>query len=247
MTNNGQNGNPWQSAAAQTEYHVSAFFYGKLRTGKTQICASFPKPLFLFPRNENSDTTVRGLPVTFRKIGSMEEMRQAVEFLQARAQDGTIRDWCETVCAESLTHYAEIVSLELTNGGRDSMDGRWGKFNQHFTWLRDALFSLPVHRVFTAIDRIKQGKQGAITGQGIAIPGQTAELLGGSCDILAYCERNIQGEYLVHLAPYMGFPAGTRIRGMPNGIYKDFRFDTCIAPYLYGVQAGPHSASQPTV
>lgn len=225
---------PWKSAAAPGEYFVSAFFYGALRSGKTELCASFPRPLFLIPRNENSDTTLRGRPITVRKIQSMRDMREAVEFLQARAQDGTLRRWCDTICAESLTHYAEIVTLELTNGGLITMDGKWGIFNQHFTWLRDALFSLPVHRVFTAIERVKTGKQGTVLAAGIAIPGQTAELLGGSCDILGYTERDGQGQYVLHCQTVGHFKAGTRIPGMPNLSFVNFKYDTHIAPYLNG-------------
>lgn len=227
----------WFSTAAPKHNYVSAFLYGPTRSGKTHICGTFPNPIFIFPHNEGSEKTVAHLDRPMVHVSSMGDMREALEFLIGLDQQNRLHEWGQTVCVENLSHYAELVELELTNGGRDTMEKQWGKFNQHFTWMRDALFRLRAHRVLTALSRTKT-KGDQIIGGGVQIHGQTADLVMASCDVVAYCEQPGNGLWRAHCQQWKVFPGGTRLRGMPNATYDNFNFTAHIAPYLHGPVQG---------
>lgn len=234
--------------------YVSVFLYGPTRSGKTLCASTFPRPIFIFPYGEGSDKVIAGRDVPKVHIGApvadggsgsaMRDMKAALEHLLALDQmpstahpgKSQLYDWGETVCTESLSHYAEKVILELTDNGAKEMEGKlWSKFNQHFMWLRDALFRLRAHRVLTALDTVKTKGDKIISG-GVQINGQTAQLILASCDIVGHTEQRsmgVQGSvWTTHVNTIGVFPGGTRLQGMPNMSFDNFNFPEHIAPYL---------------
>jgi len=235
---------PFQNSAELQHPTVTCCFVGPTRSGKTQICATFPRPFFVFPANENSEETIRGVGFPFVRVSTMgapptipetTSMDAILEQLLLWARQGKLRDFCDTICFESLSHYGEIVEGEIRRVHK-YRDGRqvWGAYAAHFARLREVAFQLGTHIVFTALDRYQTDSDGNIVKHQIRVSGREGELLPASCDVVGYCEQlpSSPPRWQTHIQRCGHFQAGTRLRGMPPGLYSNFNFTEHIAPYL---------------
>lgn len=224
--------NGWMNAAAMPTHRVHCCFYGPTGSGKTAIAASFPRPIFIIPQNEGSEETLRGLPIPVKKVNTSTEMVNTLHELLALHKSGHLHEWGETIIIESLSHYSELFEMELTNRGAGTMQGKWGQYNSHFVFMREVLWQLDAHVVFTGLPMVKTDKNGSVIKAGVKLYGQPGELLVSSCEVVGYCEQIAGNQFLCHVENYGGYPARTRIRGMPNATYQNFNFGEHIAPYL---------------
>jgi len=224
--------NPWMSAAQLPSHRIRCCFYGDTRSGKTHIAATFPRPVFIFPKNEGSEEVIRGNDFGMAKVNSRAEMEARLQDLLAAQNSGRIREWGDTVVIESLSHYSELFTMELTDHGRQDMKGHWGTYSAHFTYMREVLWQLDMHVVITGLANVKTDKNGSIIKAGFKLFGQPGDLIVSSCDLVGFCEQIPGPRWLCHVENYGKFPGGTRVRGMPNGCYENFNFAEHIAPYL---------------
>src|SRR3979409_1439329 len=136
------------------------FLYGDSRSGKTRSAATFPRPIFLVPYNEQSITTLRGMDIAYYEItgqkgavvdgaGGLEDVLLELENEYYASPDTFPYD---TVVLESISHYADLAIEELTRSGKVFMDqGKWGQFLAHFRNIQGRLRKMQVHAVFTAL------------------------------------------------------------------------------------------------
>jgi hypothetical protein len=227
----------WQTADAGQRVMVRCAFIGPTRSGKTSVCASFPNPMFIFPKNEDSKTTLMGSGYPFVEVGSMRETEEVLEQLAQMQQAGAFVGQDRTVIFENLSHYADIMESEITRGGVVDLD--WNKYKSHFKRIRDLLWSLSdCHVVVTALDNVKTDKRGNVVHHGPKVSGQSADTLVSSCTLVGYCDQEpatpdrLHSRWVVHTQTAGLFQAGTRIPGMPPGIHENFNFFQHIAPYL---------------
>lgn len=214
---------------------LRVFLYGHTRSGKTRIAATFPRPLFIFPKNENGEITLAGTGIPYVKVASRDEMNAALDELLAVHKAGRLREWADTIVVESLTHVARFVEMELTRSGARDMKGQWGYMDSFFKHLVDVLFQLDAHVVLTSLASIKAAKDGTILSAGPDMPGKSASIYASSADILGYCSQMSTGQgsiYQTALIKQGEFDAGTRIPTMPPGIYQNFNYPQHIAPFV---------------
>jgi hypothetical protein len=195
---------------------LHTFVYGPLRSGKTSLAATFPKPIFLSSGTEGGDTSLRFFDVDVIQINSLKDMKEAVAFIKANA---AVRGW-RTVVVDSVTYYADQVIQELTNSGEKPMNQRdWGMLDSHLQkWLLPTLRALPMHVVWIANEEPDKGDEGKIVGYRPMLYGKTSSKLPGACDLIVRSHvqtaRTPNGQYaaqfFLRTIPIDGAPAGGR-------------------------------------
>lgn len=211
------------------------FLYGDTGSGKTTAAATFPNPVFILPKNEGSIATLRGLDVPYyevvdlnskveRGVGGMTQIIKELEDTYFTDPDAFPFD---TIVIESISHYADLVVEDLTNGGQTMMDQqKWGKLQAHMRNLQSRLRNLDVHVVFTALAKIDKNDDKVVIGEPL-IQGQTAKKLPSSCDVIGYCEevsaKNMQ-KWRVHFRRTGPYVARTRFKGLP-AVVDNFDFE----------------------
>ena len=220
------------------------FFYGATRSGKTELAATFPRPLFIIPQNEASITTLMGKNIPYvlcsGPFGSFDEEKGVGGLVGQRDKSGNqelgILDHLErdyrkdpkkfpydTIVVESLSHYCDMVEEVLTNGAQKQMDPlAWGKMKDHLRHVQLRLRKMQVHVVFTCLDELKTNDKSGITVGGPLMSGKAARTLPSSCDVIGYTRR-VGGRYFVHFKPYSHYYAGGRLKGLPDQV-ENFNF-----------------------
>jgi hypothetical protein len=248
-----------QNAASIQAPWTHWFFYGESRAGKTTAAATFPRPLFLVPNQERSHIALMGrADVDFVLVKGMADMVEALDEVASRynradllwrkgddasnAKAAELFPW-ETVVVESITHYADLLQEEFTDGGRFEMTWeKWGKLGGHLRNLHSRLRNLPVHVVFTSLENrvyAKGGKDGEkkLIEGGPLFPGKMSYKLPSACDGIVFFERragNPNPVYNAHLVKHEVFLAGVRFPQL--GALKKltpFRFSE-VQKYLGG-------------
>lgn len=218
------------------------FFYGASRNGKTTICGTFPRPLMIMPRIENSIVTLAGQDIQYlytdgrnaplkNGVGGLETI---ISMLEREYASNPQTFPFDTICLESLTHYFEQFQEELTQNNKVAMDQRgWGLLAAHMRNIQMRLRALEVHVVFTALEKLETDAAGHTLG-GPQLPGKTASMLPAACEIVGYCEagEGVKPVYRTHFRRYRHFLAGTRFPAVPP-VIDNFTFDK-IRPYLDG-------------
>jgi len=202
------------------------FLLGDTGSGKTTVASSFPRPLFIVPRNEGSMTTLMGGDFPYKEISTRQDMDailKAIEDEYARDPNAFPFD---TIVIESVSHYTDLIIEELTSHNRFNMDQlRWGHLSSHLRSVHSRLRALDVHTVFTSLAKIQRNKDGEIIDGGPLLQGQMSYKLPSACDVFAYCEvrEGRPPQYETWFSTRKSIPARSRFRGMPPSI-KNFRF-----------------------
>lgn len=227
------------------------WLYGKPGSGKTVAAAYFPQPFFVFCHNENSKTTLRPMQGQFRYVtigvpqpqqkhdavvpvrADMEQLLDAL--LEADARGALHQEFGATVIIDSMTHYNDLVISELAAGNkrRRMEQQEWGLLRSHYLHLRDVLWRLRAHVVFTSFDFVKTDAAGSVIKGGPYLQGSAAELLPGSCDALGYLETDaLCGARQVWFSQRGPFPARHRYPGVSEGPIPNHQLWSTIAPAL---------------
>jgi hypothetical protein len=213
------------------------FLYGPSGSGKTTSAATWPRPCFIVPYNEQSITTLRGRDIPYYELvdmtaplrGNRGGLGPILDELYNAYIEDVDKFPFETIVFESISHYIDLVQEQITGQGVRQMDQqKWGAVLAHFRNAQSRLRNMQVHAVFTALSDLKQDKEGNITGGGPMISGATAKKLPSACDVIGYCEytpggRNVPGRYTTYFRDRGHFPARSRFTGWPTEV-DDFSF-----------------------
>lgn len=220
-----------KNAKQITSPWAHVFLYGWSGAGKTTAAASFPKPLFLVPKTENSVLTLRGRDFQYIEIESTDQMVEALEMFWVKQQkEGPAALPFETLVSESLSHYCDMLTGEIfrkragskggtvsptidaiTKGAMQTQD--WGIVRTHFLALQKMLRRLECHVVYTALadapssDGMKPGNP--------LIQGAAKDLVPSACDVISYLEVD-NGEYRAHNRERSRYYARTRFNALPT-------------------------------
>lgn len=234
-------------------------------SGKTTIAATFPRPIFLVPKNESSMVTLNGRDFPYVLIVDRSSpfmpgrgdtptesgMDAALTVLEDNFEASLKQNRPElfpydTIVVEALTHYCDLVQDELTEGSTLPMDmPRWGKLASHLRNVHTRLRNMDLHVVFTALANVsKDTKEG-----GPQIPGSMAEKLPSACDVIAYIEVTDMGKdkpqkHTMHLRQRKQFFARSRFPQLPAAI-ENFDFHK-IEHLLVNPTALPLGVPEPT-
>lgn len=229
-------GSPW----------VHFFLYGPTGSGKTTAASTFPNPVFLVPKNENSVMTLKGRNVPYYLVVDMDRtplnlvtgegsLKHILDHLEKGYNLNPSKFPFDTIVIESLSHYADLVIEQLTAGGAPMNQQRWGIFLAHFRNVQARLRNLEVHAVFTALDQTREDEASGISIGGPLIPGASAKKLPSSCDVIGFCEEapgKGRNEYRIHFRPHKCYIARSRISSIPPMI-TNFTFAK-IEKFLQG-------------
>jgi hypothetical protein len=211
------------------------FFYGESGSGKTEVAATFPRPVFIVPQNEGSIMTLRGRDIPFyeatdlssRLVGGVGGLICIIDELEHAYYADMDAFPFETIVIESLTHYADLA-IEQIGGPRGKMDQqKWGELSAHFRNIQARLRRIQVHAVFTSLARTDEADDGTLSG-GPLIPGSTSEKLPSACELVAYCEQTGAGNkrrFRTHLRRYKHFAARFRVPTSVRHLVPDYMDD----------------------
>lgn len=220
---------------------IAQFWYSPSGAGKTTAAATFPRPLFLVPQNENSTTTLMGQKKDYIDITSMDGpfnkdagnggMIKTLEAIhQWYKRDPTNFPW-DTIIIESLSHYQEMAMPDLET--RSKGQQLWGLWANHLRWMHNTLRSMEVYTIYTSLADTKGGEEGSVQVGAPMLSGKMGSFkLPAACDILAYFEV-VGGKspiYRTHLQKHKCYEARCRIPGMPKE-FENLTFEK-MEPFL---------------
>jgi AAA domain-containing protein len=239
--------------------------YGASRSGKTQLAATFPRPLFLSDKGESGWETIRYMPVDLFyepnhrtpsglscevwPISTAQEMLESIPVVAEILRKEPDR-W-GTLVVDSLTFYADSYFAQLELNYRKAMGQKYDPrrafqdLGSHLRWIMIRLHEitepLGVNVVWLALEKPPQesGDPG-----GILLSGQSALKTPARCDGLLYQRHYRAGAdtvYEVHAQPFGIMPAGGRgFQVLPcpmvSPTYRDFEALLGIVP-RYGTTA----------
>ncbi len=217
------------------EPYTRWFIYGDTRSGKTSAAATFPRPLILVPQNENSVTTLAGRKFDYLIVkdrsspfnekvgmGGMDAILKRIETEYHKDPNAFPYD---TIVCDALTHYAELVQDEMTQGAKVAMDvQKYNLVTAHFRNIHARLTNMQVNVVYCALSKIdeKSDKGDAYLSK------KVAEILPSSCEVYAHMTVKDQGRdkdgkdlpriYTMHTRTHGVWKAGTRFHRLPPTI-----------------------------
>lgn len=213
---------------------VRWFLYGDTGSGKTSAAATFPRPLFLVPKSENSVTTLGGRNFPFFQIvdrssplkggiGGLEKILSAIETDYEKDPGNFPFD---TIVFDAMTHYAELVLDELTEGNKVPMDRqKYERLAAHFRNIHARLSEMQIHVVYCAL-----AKWDEKTDKGSAyLSGKSGDIIPSACEVYAHMTVKDQGKgnpqlFTMHTQTHQGWKARTRLNRLPAEI-TNFHFD----------------------
>lgn len=225
------------------------FLLGMTGSRKTTAAATFPYPIFIVPRNEQSIMTLRGRNIPYVEVDTPDEMNETITMLETQARTAAMllaqgkndEAWAafpwQTVVVESLSHYTDMIieALTGTKGGwqQGKMDQqKWGHLSSHLRSIHTRLRALPCHLVYTALATVKENESTGVVEGGPLMSGAMAMKLPSACDAIGYCEV-VAGIGRVHFQRFKQFPA--RVRVPPGSNFPahidDFSWEK-VAPYF---------------
>jgi len=132
--------------------HLSWFFYGPSKSGKTTFSSKFPKPLFLVtePGPFGGLESIRDLNPEFIKISSWSDAVQVLKMFKKKDPD------VETIVCSSLTYLSKICMEDIlsTVGRERPLIQDWGTNADRVRGWVIKMCELPYTIIFEANDRV---------------------------------------------------------------------------------------------
>jgi hypothetical protein len=141
---------------------VKILVYGKSGVGKTQLCATAPRPVILAA--EPRVMSLRGTEIPVTRVDSIAKLQDAYQWCATPA------NWqhFDTVCLDSLSEIAEVLLSSLKVGAKDqrAIQRAYGDMlDQMMPWVR-AFRDLPKHVYVSAKqERLKDEGTGCMLYQ----------------------------------------------------------------------------------
>lgn len=240
---------PKKNAQDITAPWTTWFLYGDTGSGKTSAAATFPRPYFIVPQNEQSIVTLKGRDIDYVEVigsGTLEKrsvkpsgfgLEQIVTMIEQEYASQPDSFPYDTIVIESLSHYMDLVIEELTAGNKYDMDwSKWGLLSGHLRSIHGRLRTLDVNVVYTALANVPSDDGGKNNGPkqslGPMMQGKMAFKLPSACDVVGYFEINAgkPPHYYAHFQPHRNYTARTRFPGIPAKV-ENFNYAD-IAQFL---------------
>lgn len=208
------------------------FSYGAIGTGKTAFAASWPRPMFLSDNLEQGHETVLNMdpdlffePGRYPEIHLIESMKDMLEDLakleeRIKNRPGDI----QTLVVDSATYYSQMIVDQLLRNPPRTKNGEintlelYGNLAQHLRAVLTRAHALPIHVIWTAHDKVDQGRYGA------DIIGKAAGFIPGACNYLLVHVKNAEGGFEVHTRGFEKFPGRGRDWGkLPDVIEPNYQ------------------------
>lgn len=209
-------------AAAQSQ--ITLLNYGATRSGKTELLATFPRPLLLAEVSEHGWKTIENMPAEKFYEPSVEpivwgietpqDMMEALTKLPAEVAAGRVR----TVGVDSLSFYHDLFLnmlmgfAEKNSGAGKEPDTRkvYSSLASHLRDIRIKLHGLGVHVVWNCQDA-PVDEQHKESGPNLA--GQSRQKFPAACSLFTYASKQrVQSTevFQLHTRQYAYYPAGGR-------------------------------------
>jgi hypothetical protein len=147
---------------------VKILVYGKSGVGKTQLCATAPRPIILAA--EPRVLSLGQLEIPLVRIASLAQLSEAYAWCASHANS----QYFDTICIDSLTEIADVLLAGLKVGAKDqrAIQRAYGDMlDQMLVWVR-AFRDLPKHIYMSAKqERSKDEATGVMLYQP-SMPGQ---------------------------------------------------------------------------
>jgi hypothetical protein len=205
------------------ESHDQTFMlYGPSGAGKTELAATFPRPLFLSDGVERGWETIRHMPKEkfydpnytpqVIRIKALKDMREAV----AQAKTDYAAKKFDTLVIDSLTFYGDL----FLDANKEVTDKRsvYGALLTHIRSLMIEVHRIGCGVVWLALDKIEDNGIG-----GIAIAGQSAIKMPAACMYVfhqgvTYGKGDTAPVYTTYTRAHGPFLCKTRDRSVPPTI-----------------------------
>lgn len=235
----------WVDVQNMAPSWARVWLYGPARSGKTVCASQFPNPFWVYPHNENSITSLRGVQnvrgaacIGKDPLEVRTDLTSLTDMLLAADEAGTLhRQFGETIVIDAFTHLNDLILNDVANsdtgkGGKNAVgmnEQKWGVYLAYLLRFRDALFRLRAHLVFISLAQTKSKSP----TMGPAVQGQGGMLLPASCDVLVFCEAAPQRQFIAHCESYMGYEAGPRLgMGFQPCSFPAHQLWSTIAPFF---------------
>ena len=99
------------------------FIHGLTRSGKTIAAATFPRPVFLVPRQEGSHVSLTNQAIDFIEVDGPKDMDEALTFLESRhlqAQKAWQGDDASKAEGDQLFPWESVVVESITSRTKTS-------------------------------------------------------------------------------------------------------------------------------
>lgn len=203
---------------------ITLLNYGATRSGKTELLATFPRPLLLAEVSEHGWETIENMPAEkFYEPGvepivwgieTPQDMMEAISKLPAEVASGRVR----TVGVDSLSFYHDLFLnmlmgiAERNAGASKEPDTRkvYSSLASHLRDIRIRLHGLGVHVVWNCQDA-PVDEQHKESGPNLA--GQSRQKFPAACSLFTYQSKyRVQNAevFQLHTRQYAHYPAGGR-------------------------------------
>jgi hypothetical protein len=147
---------------------VKLLVYGKSGVGKTQLCATAPRPIILAA--EPRVLSLRGYAIPVQRVESLAKLAQVYQWCASPT------NWphFDTICIDSLTEIADVLLAGLKVGAKDqrAVQRAYGDMlDQMLGWVR-AFRDLPKHVYMSAKQERSKDEATGIMLYQPAMPGQ---------------------------------------------------------------------------
>jgi len=170
---------------------LTLLLYGPPGAGKTTLCSSFPRPVFL--DCDGGLRTVASRGVDYLRCGTLPHLQQAIIAVEQAL------DAYDTIVVDSLTELArtvveaECLSAGTGNGGRPTLQ-IWARVITVVGTMVRRLRRAGKTLVLTALDRETRDAHGAVTNVRPALPGQLARDIAALSDLVLYIAPSGTGD-----------------------------------------------------
>lgn len=219
--------------------------YGKSRSGKTELLATFPRPLILADSTESGWKTIESMdsskfyePSWTPKVIGIETLD---DFLKIQSDvAGFIQQYgALTLGVDSLTFLGDLVLAEMekrgmgrTKDGNEDPRALYTRYKNLLRAFRIALHNLDVNVVWCCLE---SGIDEKTKQAGPLINGQSKDLFPAACDVYLYQTKLATSKgvrFYSHTTQYGAFSAGGRFGAKLPPMIEDLTYRKLVH-YLY--------------
>lgn len=215
--------------------------YGKSRSGKTELLATFPRPLILADNAESGWKTIESMdeekffePNWVPKVIAIESMD---DFMNVQPEIGKLvqQYGAQTIGVDSLTFLGDMLLDQMekkgmgkTKDGNDDPRALYTRYKNFLRAFRLSLHALPVNIVWCCLEA---GIDEKTKLSGPLMNGQSKDLFPAACDAYFYQTKIATAKgvrFFTHTTQYGPFPAGGRFGGKLPTVIEDLTYKKLV-------------------